>query len=197
MKNIITVIGIIGFFLLLIVVYNTFENNLEESAYEIINKNLWLGIPLVIIGYVLFEIIKGRFGKQLYDSVSGSDYLKNKMIQEQKETKGVGSWFVFDYLNGKCPYCENTFLNIYVSENHSPSDKILKCSKCKSLCRKTFPDKWVLSPVYLAGGIVFLSELAGEYETKLMGGSVLLSLVFAFILSRFWINGRHTKNNLE
>ena len=48
MKNIITAIGIIGFFLLLIVVYNTFENNLEESAYEIINKNLWLGIPLVI-----------------------------------------------------------------------------------------------------------------------------------------------------
>ena len=77
------------------------------------------------------------------------------------------------------------------------SDKILKCSKCKSLCRKTFPDKWVLSPVYLAGGIVFLSELAGEYETKLMGGSVLLSLVFAFILSRFWINEKHTKNNLE
>ena len=48
MKNIITAIGIIGFFLLLIVVYNTFKNNLEESAYEIINKNLWLGIPLVI-----------------------------------------------------------------------------------------------------------------------------------------------------
>ena len=82
MKNIITAIGIIGFFILLIVVYNTFKNNLEESAYEIINKNLWLGIPLVIIGYVLFEIIKRRFGKQLYDSVSGSDYLKDKMIQD-------------------------------------------------------------------------------------------------------------------
>ena len=74
MKNIITAIGIIGFFILLTIVYNTFENNLEKSAYEIINKNLWLGIPLVIIGYVLFETIKGRFGKQLYDSVSGSDY---------------------------------------------------------------------------------------------------------------------------
>ena len=30
----------------------------------------------------VFEIIKGRYGKQLYDSVSGSDYLKNKMIQD-------------------------------------------------------------------------------------------------------------------
>ena len=77
MKNIITAIGIIGFFLLLIVVYNTFENNLEESAYEIINKNLWLGIPLVIIGYVLFETIQGRFGKQFYES----NYLKNKMLK--------------------------------------------------------------------------------------------------------------------
>ena len=49
----------------------------------------------------------------------------------------------------------------------------------------------------MAGGIVFLSELAGEYETELMIGSFFLSMVFSLILSRFWINEKHIKNNLE
>ena len=49
----------------------------------------------------------------------------------------------------------------------------------------------------MAGGIAFLSELAGEYETELMLGSFLLSLVFTLILTRFWINEKLTKNNLE
>ena len=193
MRNTIIAIGVIGFFLILLGALLTlfiFENNLEESAYEIINKNLWLGIPLVIIGYVLFEAIQGRFGKQLFES----DYLKNKMIEGQKETKESGSWFIFDYFNGKCPHCRNTFLSGYVSEKLSLSDKILKCSKCKSLCRKTFPDKWVFSPCYVAGGIVFLSELAGEYESELMWGSFLLSLIFALILTRFWINEKYIEN---
>lgn len=196
MKNSKSAIGLIGFFILVLgalLILFIFEDFLEESAYEIINKNLWLGVPLVIIGYLLFETIQGRFGKQFLDS----NYFKNKMMEGQKETKESPSWFVFDYLNGKCPYCENTFLSTFVSEEHALSNKILKCSKCKSLCRKTFPDKWVFSPSYIAGGIVFLSELAGEYETELMVGSVLLSLIFSSILSRFWINEKHTENNLE
>ena len=193
MKNKKLAIGVIGLFILVLgalFIFFSFENFLEEIAYEIINKNLWLGIPLVIIGYLLFETIQGRFGKQFLDS----DYFKNKMMEGQKETKESASWFVFDYLNGKCPYCENNFLSAYVSEEHVVSDKILKCSKCKSLCRNTFPNKWVFSPSYIAGGIVFLSELAGEYETELMLGSFLLSLVFTLILTRFWINEKHTEN---
>ena len=108
MKNTKLAIGAIGFLILVLgalFIFFTFEDVLEESAYELINKNLWLGVPLVIIGYVLFETIQGRFGKQLLDS----DYLKNKMMEGQKETKESASWFVFDYLNCKCPYCENTF----------------------------------------------------------------------------------------
>ena len=120
-----------------LLIFFTFENVLEESAYKLINKNYWLGIPLVIIGYLLFETIQGRFGKQLLES----HFLKNKMMEGQKETKESASWFIFDYLNGKCPYCENTFLSTYVSEKYALSDKILKCSKCKSLCRNTFPNK--------------------------------------------------------
>tara|TARA_B100000900_G_scaffold410132_1_gene427309 strand:- start:388 stop:969 length:582 start_codon:yes stop_codon:yes gene_type:complete len=192
MRNTKLAIGVIGFFILVLgalIIFFMFEDFLEERAYEIINKNLWLGVPLVIIGYLLFETIQGRFGKQFLES----DYLKNKMMEGQKETKESASWFVFDYLNGKCPYCENNFLSTYVSEEHALSDKILKCSKCKSLCRKTFPDKWIFSPSYIAGGIVFLSELAGEYETELMAGSVLLSLVFSLILTRIWMNEKHTE----
>lgn len=196
MKNIKLVIGVIGLFILVLgalFIFFSFENFLEVSAYEIINKNLWLGIPLVLIGYLIFETIQGRFGNQFLES----DYLKNKMMEGQKETKESPSWFIFGYLNGKCPYCKNTFLSTYVSEEHALSDKILKCSKCKSLCRNTFPNKWVFSPSYIAGGIVFLSELAGEYETELMLGSFLLSLFFTLILTRFWINEKHAKNNLE
>ena len=160
MKNKRLVVGVIGLFILVLgalFIFFSFENFLEVSAYEIINKNLWLGIPLVLIGYLVFETIQGRFGNQLLES----DYLKNKMMEGQKETKESPSWFIFDYLNGKCPYCKNTFLSTYVSEEHALSDKILKCSKCKSLCRNTFPNKWVFSPSYIAGGLVFLSEVAG------------------------------------
>ena len=115
MKNKRLVIGVIGLFILVLgalFIFFSFENFLEVSAYEIINKNLWLGIPLVLIGYLIFETIQGRFGNQLLES----DYLKNKMMEGQKETKESPSWFIFDYLNGKCPYCKNTFLSIYVSE---------------------------------------------------------------------------------
>ena len=125
MKNIKLVIGVIGLFILVLgalFIFFSFENFLEVSAYEIINKNLWLGIPLVLIGYLIFETIQGRFGNQLLES----DYLKNKMMEGQKETKESPPWFIFDYLNGKCPYCKNTFLSTYVSEEHALSDKILK-----------------------------------------------------------------------
>ena len=46
----------------------------------------------------------------------------------------------------------------------------------------------------MAGGIVFLSELVGEYETELMIGSFFLNMVFSLILSRFWINEKHIEN---
>ena len=107
MKNTKLAIGVIGFFILVLgalFTFFTFENVLEESAYKLINKNLWLGIPLVIIGYLLLETIQGRFGKQLLES----DFLKNKMMEGQKETKESASWFIFDYLNG-ITYCKNTF----------------------------------------------------------------------------------------
>tara|TARA_Y100001958_G_C21003248_1_gene386251 strand:- start:387 stop:704 length:318 start_codon:yes stop_codon:yes gene_type:complete len=86
-------------------IFLIFENVLEKNSYKLINKNLWIRIPLVIIGYLFFETIQGRFGKQLLES----DFLKNKMMEGQKETKESASWFIFDYLNGKCSYCKNTF----------------------------------------------------------------------------------------
>ena len=190
MKNTIIAIAVIVFFIVLLGGYTVFENNLEESAYELINNNLWLGIPLILIGYVVFETIKNRFGKQLMDST----YVTEKVIESQKESKGTGSWFIFHYLNGKCPYCKNNFLSEHISKKHSASDKILKCSKCKALCVKTFPDKWVLSPSYVAGGIVFLSELAGEHEIELIVGSFLLSLILSSILTKFWINEKYIEN---
>ena len=118
MKNKKSAIGVIGFFILVLgalFIFFTFENVLEESAYELINKKFWLGIPLVVIGYLLYETIQGGFGKQLLES----DFLKNKMMEGQKETKESASWFIFDYLNGKYPYYKNTFLSIYVSEKYS------------------------------------------------------------------------------
>ena len=118
MKNTKLAIGVIGFFILVLgasFTFFTFENVLEEIAYKLINKNLWQGIPLMIIGYLLYETMQGRFGKQLLES----DFLKNKMMEGQKETKESASWFIFDYSNGKYPYYKNTFLSIYVSEKYS------------------------------------------------------------------------------
>ena len=58
-------------------IFLIFENVLEKNSYKLINKNLWIRIPLVIIGYLFFETIQGRFGKQLLES----DFLKNKMME--------------------------------------------------------------------------------------------------------------------
>ena len=118
MKNTKLVIRVIGFFILVfgaLFIFFSFENFLKGNAYEIINKNLWLEIPSVLIGHLFYETIQGRFGKQLLES----DFLKNKMMEGQKETKESASWFIFDYLNGKYPYYKNTFLSIYVSEKYS------------------------------------------------------------------------------
>ena len=48
MKNTKLAIGVIGFFILVLgalIIFFIFEDFLEKSAYEIINKNLWLGVP--------------------------------------------------------------------------------------------------------------------------------------------------------
>ncbi len=184
MKNVVGGIGVIALFIVLFGAYFIFENNLEESAYELINKNLWLGFPLVLVGYIAFENIKKRFGKQIMDS----NYFTEKMMESKEESKSERSWFFFHYLNGRCPYCNNNFLSEHISKKHLASDKVLRCSKCKSLCIKTLPDKWVFTPTYLAGGIVFLSELAGQHESKLMIGSVFFSLCLSWIISKIWIN---------
>ena len=47
MKNIITAIGVIGFFIILLIALFIFEDNLEESAYEIIGKNLPVPKPRI------------------------------------------------------------------------------------------------------------------------------------------------------
>ena len=156
------------------------QNITEDTAYTIGR----------VFGYVVFETIKNRFGKQFMDST----YVTEKVIESQKESKGTGSWFIFHYLNGKCPYCKNNFLSEHISKKHSASDKILRCSKCKALCVKTFPDKWIFSPSYVAGGIVFLSELAGEHEIELIVGSFLLSFILSSILTKFWINEKYIEN---
>ena len=183
-KSILIFIVFLAVLVFLAGLYVLFENNLEDSAYAIINKNLWIGIPLVIVGYIIFETVKRRFGKQLIES----NYVEEKMIETLKESDGPGKWFVFDYLNGKCPDCGNNFLSAHITEKYSKSDKILKCSECQSLCIKSFPDEWIASPMFLAGGIIFLSEWAGEYERQVMLGSLVLSLAIAWFISKFWVN---------
>ena len=85
-------------------------------------------------------------------------------MERQKENKESASWFIFDKLNGKCPYFRNAFLSTYVSKEYALSDKILKCSKCKSLCCNIFPNKWIFFPFFFASGIVFLNILKINLE---------------------------------
>ena len=91
MKNVIGGIGVIALFIVLFGAYFIFENNLEESAYELINKNLWLGLTLVLVGYIAFENIKKRFEKQIMDS----DYFTEKMMESKEESKSERSCFSF------------------------------------------------------------------------------------------------------
>ena len=184
MKNIkniflsIVVISAIGI-LFLMVFY--FENRLEDSSYELLRNSLFIGIPTIIVGYVIYE----KLGDSIQQSVLNSSLFIKLYKKSQQESKKES--FIFDYFNGKCFNCKNNKLSPVVDENIK-AGTVLKCLECHSFNKKTIPDKLAISPLFIAGGSIFLFEKFNQYEPQIMLGALIFSLVLGMLLAKFWVN---------
>ena len=158
-----------------------FENRLEDSSYKLLRNSLLFGIPIIIVGYIYYE--------KLFDSISNSalnsSFFINLYKKSQEESKKKS--FIFDYMNGKCYNCKNNKLSPVVDENIK-AGTVLKCLECHSLNKKTIPDKLAISPLFIAGGSIFLFEKFNQYEPQIMLGALIFSLVLGILLAKFWVN---------
>ena len=68
------IILIIGFF---------FENSLEESSYKLLKNSLFVGVPVAVIGYILYE----RLGSSIRKSLLNSSFLLRHIINHNNKLK--------------------------------------------------------------------------------------------------------------
>ena len=172
------IILIIGFF---------FENSLEESSYKLLKNSLFVGIPVAVIGYILYESLGSSIRKSLLNS---SLFIKayNKSQQQAKSES-----FIFDYMNGKCFKCRKNKLSPIVDEKVK-AGTLLKCLECQRINKKTIPEKLAYSPMFIAGGSIFLFEKFNNYESKIMLGSFAFSFIIGILLATVWVNEEFSSN---
>tara|TARA_Y200000002_G_scaffold239549_1_gene197871 strand:+ start:53 stop:631 length:579 start_codon:yes stop_codon:yes gene_type:complete len=172
------IILIIGFF---------FENSLEESSYKLLKNSLFVGVPVAVIGYILYESLGSSIRKSLLNS---SLFIKayNKSQQQAKSES-----FIFDYMNGKCFKCRKNKLSPIVDEKVK-AGTLLKCLECQSINKKTIPEKLAYSPMFIAGGSIFLFEKFNNYESKIMLGSFAFSFIIGILLATVWVNEEFSSN---
>ena len=118
------IILIIGFFI---------ENSLEESSYKLLRNSLIVGIPVVVIGYILYE----RLGSSIRESLFNSYFFIKAYNKSQQQTKSES--FIFDYMNGKCFKCKKNKLSPIVDEKVK-AGTLLKCLECQSINEKTISE---------------------------------------------------------
>tara|TARA_Y100001968_G_scaffold96277_1_gene86341 strand:+ start:474 stop:1061 length:588 start_codon:yes stop_codon:yes gene_type:complete len=171
--------------LLLMVFY--FENRLEENSYKLLRNSLFIGIPVVIIGYIFYE----KLFSSIRESILNSSFFIRTYKESQQQVKKES--FIFDYMNGKCFHCKKNKLSPIVDEKVK-AGTLLKCLECQSINKKTIPDKLAMSPLFLAGGSIFLFEIFNDYERQIMLGSLAFSFVIGIMLARFWVNQKFTSD---
>ena len=169
---------IIGFF---------FGNSLEESSYKLLKNSLFVGVPVAVIGYILYESLGSSIRKSLLNS---SLFIKayNKSQQQAKSES-----FIFDYMNGKCFKCRKNKLSPIVDEKVK-AGTLLKCLECQRINKKTIPEKLAYSPMFIAGGSIFLFEKFNNYESKIMLGSFAFSFIIGILLATVWVNEEFSSN---
>ena len=164
-----------------------FENSLEESSYKLLRNSLFLGIPVVVIGYILYE----RLGSSIRESLFNSSFFIKAYKKTQEQAKSES--FIFDYMNGKCFKCRKNKLSPIVDKNVK-AGTLLKCLGCQSINKKTIPEKLAYSPMFIAGGSIFLFEKFNNYESKIMLGSFAFSFIIGILLATVWVNKEFSSN---
>ena len=189
MKSIILSILLITTIGIILIIGYFIENSLEESSYKLLRNSLIVGIPVVVIGYILYE----RLGSSIRESLFNSSFFIKAYNKSQQQTKSES--FIFDYMNGKCFKCKKNKLSPIVDEKVK-AGTLLKCLECQSINEKTIPEKLAYSPMFIAGGSIFLFEKFNNYESKIMLGTLAFSFIIGFLLATFWVNKEFSSNKL-
>ena len=164
-----------------------FENSLEESSYKLLRNSLFLGIPVVVIGYILYE----RLGSSIRESLFNSSFFIKAYKKTQEQAKSES--FIFDYMNGKCFKCRKNKLSP-IFDKSVKDGTLLKCLGCQSINKKTIPEKLAYSPMFIAGGSIFIFEKFNNYESKIMLGSFAFSFIIGILLATVWVNEEFSSN---
>ena len=171
----------------IITAFAIFGNRLENISYDFIKRNLWIAIPIIGIGYIIFEKTQenliGFFTNLTSTKKALSDAQK---ISSKKNENSFFNDFIISF-NGRCYNCKRSVLIEFINDEIKLGDAF-KCRNCGSLNKNTYPTKIIYAPGFIVGGLVFFSEWLGDKEHQIMFAVIVLSVLVSFIVSRFWTN---------
>ena len=162
-------------------------NRLENISYDFFKRNFWIAIPIIGIGYIIFD----KTQENLIGFFTNLTSTKKLLSDAQKiPSKNNKDSFINDFIisfNGRCYNCKKSVLTEFINDEIKLGD-VLKCQNCGSLNENTYPTKIIYAPGFIVGGLVFFSEWLGNKEHQIMLVVIILSVFVSFIVSRFWTN---------
>jgi len=162
-------------------------NRLENISYDFIKRNFWIAIPIIGIGYIIFD----KTQEKLIGFFTNLTSTKKLLSDAQKiPSKSNKDSFINDFIisfNGRCYNCKKSVLTEFINDEIKLGD-VLKCQNCGSLNKNTYPTKLIYAPGFIVGGLVFFSEWFGDKEHQIMLVVIIFSVFVSFIVSRFWTN---------
>ena len=171
----------------IITAFAIFGNRLENISYDFIKRNLWIAIPIIGIGYIIFDKTQENLIGFFTNLTSTKKVFSD--AQEIPSIKGENSSinnFIISF-NGRCYNCKKSVLTDFINDEIKLGD-VLKCRNCGALNKNTYPTKIIYAPGFIVGGLVFFSEWLGDKEHQIMFVVIILSVFASFIVSRFWTN---------
>ena len=177
----------------MISVFVILGNRLEDISYDFIKRNFWVAIPLIVIGYIIFEKTQENLIGFFTNLTSTKKVFSD--LQEIPSTKDENSSFN-DFIisfNGRCYNCRKSVLTDFIDDDIKLGD-VLKCRNFGALNKNTYPTKIIYTPAFIVGGLVFFSERLGDNEHQIMFVVIILSVFTSFIVSRFWTDTEFLKD---
>ena len=187
MKTKLSIILFLFVVFFIITAFAILGNRLENISYDFIKSNLWIAIPIIGIGYIIFEKTQENLIGLITNLTSTKKVLSDaQKIPSKKNENSFFNDFIISF-NGRCYNCKRSVLIEFINDEIKFGD-VFKCRNCGSLNNNTYPTKIIYAPGFIVGGLVFFSEWLGDKEHQIMFAVIILSVFASFIVSRFWTN---------
>ncbi len=187
MKTKLSIILFLFVVFFIITAFAILGNRLENISYDFIKRNLWIAIPIIGIGYIIFEKTQENLIGFFTNLTSTKKVLSDaQKIPSKKNENSFFNDFIISF-NGRCYNCKRSVLIEFINDEIKFGD-VFKCLNCGSLNKNTYPTKIIYAPGFIVGGLVFFSEWLGDKEHQIMFAVIVFSVFASFIVSRFWTN---------